>query len=233
MLSVLVSVHKTGQWLSEALDSIAASGLEIEILVAANGSGDRKAVQAVQDTGDYHPLAQFFYRRKTLSLSDSLNDLLARATGNMVCRLDPDDRFKPLGLVMMVFSAESTTPSVAYGHYQDFGDPRTEGSDGLILCKEATPHALARHSVGPYCFVTQMETMRAAGGWREVGYEDWDLLVRLVALGAEPIPLDVTVLEHRVRRDGRLAVFKREHAGRVAEIYRANRTFFQQHGVKP
>ena len=95
----------------------------------------------------------------------------------------------------------------------------------------ATAEALAQYSVGPYCYLARPELFKQAGGWREVGYEDWELLVRLMAAGGEYCMVPEVVLYHRVRSDGRLAEFSKTNAERIEAIRQANADWFRSQGV--
>ena len=225
-VTVLTSVCGTAAWLAESVLSVMCSGVDVELLVRANGGAEHRDVMRImcQVPADR---CRVFYTDQTISLSDSLNGMLAAATGEYVIRVDPDDALAPDGLQHLLEAARSGGPdAVVNGSYLDFGERA-----GVIQAKMATPQALARHSVGSYCYLARAELFKRAGGWREIGYEDWELLVRLMAAGGEYRIVPEVVLYHRVRSDGRLAAFSVTNAERIEAIRQANAEWFRSQGV--
>jgi len=239
-VTVLTSVCGTAPWLAESVLSVlraAAGGVDIELLVRANGEAEHRDVRRIMchastqcDPGRGAALgvnACVFFTDPTISLSDSLNGMLAVASGEYVIRVDPDDALAPGGLRLLLEAARSGGPNaVANGSYRDFGE-----RVGVIPVKMATAEALAQHSVGSYCYLARAELFRQAGGWREIGYEDWELLVRLMAAGGEYCMVPEVVLYHRVRSDGRLAEFSKTNDDRLEAIRQANAGWFRSQGV--
>ena len=226
-VTVLTSVCGTAPWLAESVLSVlraAAGGVDIELLVRANGEAEHCDVERIMCLVN----ARVFYTDPTISLSDSLNGMLAVASGEYVIRVDPDDALAPGGLRWLLEAARSGGPNaVANGSYRDFGE-----RVGVIPVKMATPQALARHSVGAYHYLARAELFKRVGGWREIGYEDWELLVRLMAAGGEYCMVPEVVLYHRVRNDGRGAAFSKTNAERIEAIRQANAEWFRSQGVE-
>ena len=228
-VTVLTSVCGTASWLAEAVLSVlraAAGGVDVELLVRANGEAEYCDVERIM-CQVHADKCRVFYTDPTTSLSDSLNGMLAVASGEYVIRVDPDDALAPGGLRLLLEAARSGGPNaVANGSYRDFGE-----RGGVYPVKPATPQALAQYSVGAYCYLARPELFRQAGGWREVGYEDWELLVRLMAAGGEYRMVPEVVLYHRVRSDGRMAEFSKTNAERIEAIRQANADWFRSQGV--
>jgi hypothetical protein len=209
-VSLLMSCHRTGQWLPEALASI-PWGDDVEVLVTSNGFENEDAVRAALT--DY-PTAKRIYRDATATLSDSLNYMLVCATAPYVMRFDPDDKLPPGILLEMLAAAEAAEqPVLVYGGFVDFG-----GAARVCRAQPATLDRLRRGNPGGYNVLTNTDLARRVGGWQEIGYEDWHLFARLLLQGAHPIQMDRPTLLHRVRPDGRYAEYVQTHAARVAAI---------------
>lgn len=220
-LSILISVHNTAQWLPECLASLEIQKfLSYEVLICANGQADADALDEIG-------IVPMIANVEPLALSDALNDLLGKARGDCVMRLDPDDALPEDYNRLLCDQVDLARQGyVVYGNYIDFGEHMSR-----IHATEATALKLFNGSVGPYNFVAKADFFRAVGGWRENGYEDWDLLVRLLAAGAKPRVLGRVSLMHRVRSDGRLARMKKNHQHHLDAIRRGNAEWFRRNGV--
>ncbi len=96
-VTVLTSVCGTSSWLAESVLSVlraAAGGVDVELLVRANGEAEHRDVRRIMCQVN----ACVFYTDPIISLSDSLNGMLAVATCEYVIRGDPDDGLAPGGL---------------------------------------------------------------------------------------------------------------------------------------
>jgi len=225
-ITIIMSVSQTAQWMGDALQSILDSKVSIEVLVRACGRHE------INEIGRHAGLlnkvrAILCDNHDHMFLSQSLNYMVGLAEGKYIMRLDPDDILEVDALEKMVFQLDDMPSEVfAYGDYQDFTD---SGRGAIIRCKDATAQALWKHSVGPYNFLARTDFVREVG-WREVGYEDWNMYIRLLAAGGQPLPLDMISLLHRVRGDGRGAVLGLRHEQMLDEMREENEKFFKENG---
>lgn len=224
-LSILMSVHGTAQWLREALSSLESQlFVGFEVLVCANGQAN--ILPTLEACRHFKSVQFLLINAKTVPLSDALNDLLGQARGRCIMRLDPDDKLPDDSRVLCDMVEHADCGYVIYGDYINFDD-----SEQYIHAIIASAENLASRSVGPYNYVAKADFFRAVAGWREVGYEDWDLLIRLVAGGARPCLLGRPALLHRVRSDGRLAEMKKNHQAHLEAMRQGNVEFFRRSGV--
>ena len=208
-VTIIMSVHGTGQWLPDALASIPWE-LEPEVIVTANGFEEFDAV--LEAAGGYQITTPL--RPTTIPLSDSLNAMLSAASGDYVMRLDPDDKLPPGVLTEMLDVADATPkPALVYGGFVDFG-----ARARVVRPLDATIETLRNANPGGYNVLVDADLARSIGGYQEVGYEDWHYLARLVLAGAHWVRMERPTLLHRVRNDGRFADFSRTHADRLRAI---------------
>lgn len=223
-VTIIMSVSKTAEWMGDALQSILDSRLSIEVLVRACGFHE------INEIGRHAGLlnkvgAILCDNHDPMFLSQSLNYMVGQATGKYVMRLDPDDILEVGALKEMVHLLEGGAyETFTYGDYQDFTD---SGRRVIVHCKDATAQALWKHSVGPYNFLARTDFVREVR-WREIGYEDWNMYIRMLAAGGIPLPLNMISLLHRVREDGRGAILSRRHEQMIAEMREANGKFFKE-----
>lgn len=216
MISFLVSVRGTAKYLPDLLQSISVCGAKNQVLVRANGKDQWDEV-GKQLVG--FPKVQFVKNWEVLTLSESLNDLAEIADGPWVMRIDPDDLIPAAAIPIMLRKAKDER-DVVYGHYQDFGR-----ENRVIHCKQADPNVLWLNSIGPYNFLTSRKFMLHVR-WKEIGYEDWNMYMRMWAAGGIFKPQDYITMLHRVREGGRSEQFARDHMARVDEMHEANEEFF-------
>lgn len=222
-VTIIMSVSGTTEWMGDALQSIIDSNVSTELLIRTNGVHELQKVRrhaSLLNRAGAHLCAS----RHAMLLSTSLNYMLGIASGKYVMRLDPDDVLPPLALEEMVFQLDEGGgyETFVYGDYQDFSD---SGWAVRHRCKEATADNLWKHSIGPYNFLARTEFIKQVG-WREVGYEDWNMYIRLLSAGGIPLPLDMITLFHRERSDGRGAQFAKAHEARIAAMRCDNMKWF-------
>jgi len=223
-ITVLMSVCGTSQWLAEAVLSIRVNSPKVQILISANGPAEWEPCMRV---AQLLPTYNVVYRAETLPLSDSLNSLLADVRTRYVIRVDPDDLLPPGTLAVMRMAAQGVKAPIVLGHYRDFGLV----SDRVIKCKQPTAQALYSYSVGPYNYLAETDILHAVGGWRDTAYDDWDLLISLIAAGCTPVCLDRVILNHRVRVGSRLERLLPHHEENLAELREYHHDWFHAQGV--
>lgn len=226
-VTVITSVHETGQWLAEAGLSLVCQLCDWEWLIAANGREEwDRCTYVASLIGER---ARVYTREPVWDLHRSLNGLIQQARGQYLVRLDPDDAFAGDALGAMVDAAAGLENPLVYGHYADFTEyePRAH----IWQARAATLRNLWQANITSYCVLARTEFVKALGGYRGLGYEDWDLTIRLLAHGCQPVNLKRVVLRHRVRSDGRLAALTKQHERHLAELRAANREIFAGVGL--
>ena len=227
-VSVLMSVCGTGDWLGEALLSLMQSDANYQLVIRANGSAE---VDTVERLTLYVPQERrvVLAGEETATVSDSLNETINCIRARWAMRLDQDDALPPGALESMIEAADKHPGQpVVYGDYLDHAmNPR------LHEARPATAEVLYVNNAAPYNYLMPTALLREVGGWRENGYEDWDLLIRLMAAGGEWVILEEVTLFHRVRADGLLAEYMQTHEDRVQAIRESNAEFFENENRRP
>jgi len=223
-VSILMPVCGTSQYMAEAVLSVVESGIPYKLLISANGPDEWEECDRIAALLPPYRV-EVVHWPEVRTLAETLKDLAERATTWWVMRLDPDDSLPRVALAAMVTAARSVPDPVVYGHYRDFGEVNR-----IIPCKDITPRALYYYSVGPYNHLVRTDLMQRAG-WRETAYEDWDILIRYMELGATPVPLDRVVLNHRVRGDGRLAAGSANNEACIKELRKHHWGYFAESGL--
>jgi len=230
-VAVIVPCYDDGALVEQAIASVREQE-PVEIVVVDDGStdpGTRAVLDAVAERGIK------VVRRENGGLAAARATGLAATSAPLVYPLDADDLLEPGALAAMADALEgSPEAAFAWGDYDLFGD-----SGGHYRSPERwLPWTLTYVNPYPVCSLFRRSALERAGDWRGAyggklvgahGYEDWDLWLRLVALGVEGVRVDRTVYRRRLHGSGRLLARARErHQELYAELQERNATVFAQ-----
>lgn len=181
-ITVVMPCRDAAPWIEEALDSLAAQSLRpTQVVVVDDGSTDGSA-DVVEQWKDRHPDLQVgLLRRPPSGVHGALAAAVAAAHGELLCRLDADDRLAPDYLERLAGALE-INPDLAYAYpvMRMFGDV-----EGLYYTRDFSAPSLVYEGN----FVCAGALVRRAA-YDEVGgvadlpaWEDWDLWLRLLGHG--------------------------------------------------
>jgi glycosyltransferase involved in cell wall biosynthesis/SAM-dependent methyltransferase len=182
LVSVVVPCFNYGMFVAEAVDSVLAQTCQdLEVIVVDGGSTDPATKDVLAAFA--RPKTRVLRRDEPRRVGDNRNFGIAQARGKYVCCLDADDRLRPTYLEKAVFLLEN------YGYDLVSTSVRRFGLENDTYGVEPYPD-LADMLWGNHvatCAVFRRALWEAAGGYRDCDpylYEDWQLWVRLAALGA-------------------------------------------------
>jgi glycosyltransferase involved in cell wall biosynthesis len=219
-ITVITPCFNDGSTLGAAVRSALDSDVA-DVVVVDDGS---------TDPGTREELQELARRGVTVVRIDNSGPAAARTralehvTTPYVFNLDADDELLPGGL-RRLYDAIEQAPAldVVWGDYSMFGDRSythrtSEEIDGwlLTLVNDLPVSALFR-----------TEALRAVGGWRADGYEDWDLWMTFAERGAKGKRVSGPVFRYRtqpasamrsrardeLRHDSLFAALRERHAG--------------------
>lgn len=190
LVSVVIPCFNYGAYVDEAIDSVLRQTLgdRVELIVVDGGSTDPATQRRLQELADSPPpRTRVLLRQDGRHLvGDNRNFGLSRARGKYVCCLDADDVLDPVYLDLAVFLAERygyglvSTATRCFGTVTDtFGLLPEPDLQDMLLANNVTTVA-----------VFERRLWERSGGYRDTGlgaehvHEDWQLWVRLAALGA-------------------------------------------------
>jgi glycosyltransferase involved in cell wall biosynthesis len=191
-VTVVIPCFNDGSTVDASIQSALDSGPS-EVIVVDDGSTD----VATRDRLEEH-------RRRgvTVVRIDNSGPAAARTSAlehvstPFLFNLDADDELLP-GALSRLYEVMSHHPSldVVWGDYRMFGEraytlQTSDYIDGWLLTfvNDLPVSALFR-----------TETLRAVGGWRTGGYEDWDLWMSLAERGASGWRVPIPVFRYRTR----------------------------------
>lgn len=190
LVSVVIPCFNYGAYIDEAIDSVLRQTIRdrVELIVVDGGSTDLATQQRLQELADAPPpRTRVLLRQDGRHLvGDNRNFGISHARGKYVCCLDADDVLEPIYLELSVFLAERygyglvSTATRCFGTVSDtFGLLPEPDLQDMLLANNVTTVALFDRSLW-----TRSGGYRDAGLGAEHVHEDWQLWVRLAALGA-------------------------------------------------
>jgi glycosyltransferase involved in cell wall biosynthesis len=216
LVSVMVACFNHERYVTKCLDSIVATGypnLELVIVDDASVDGSDKVIKSWLE--DHSALnARYLPHTINMGLIRSLNQVLTLVTGEYFSPIAADDAMLPNGIIDRVRYLQAKPGKLAV-----FGDSRvidasgqplfTSGIEGLLGPVGMRRRHLAIDRLIPYCvvftwavpgpvFLCRRSAFDVVGLYdEELVVEDWDMYLRLSAIGALGF-VDSVVSEYRV-----------------------------------
>jgi glycosyltransferase involved in cell wall biosynthesis len=202
-VSVVIPAYNAGRYIGEAIDSVLAQSMPVELIVVDDGSTDATAAIAFGYGNRVRCI-----RLERGGVSRARNRGLVIARHDLIAFLDADDRWTPSKLERQC-AVLATRPDIdmVFGHSVEFVSDEPECTD-----------LVARGESAPSCFVGTMLARRtlfeSVGVFSEklqIGeFMDW--YGRAMVAGARALILDDVVYHRRIHRTNmtRLADDKRE-----------------------
>lgn len=191
LVSVVLPVHNGARYLDEAIRSVLAQTYaDMELIVVDDGSTDETPHIVAR-----HESAVRYVRQEHSGVSAARNKGIALSRGSYIGFIDSDDEWEPEKIATQVGRLESKADAVA----SFTGVLRVDERIGSAVAVTPPPAmdmvaALVLHSNllsgGGSAALIRRSALAQAGGFdTELAQgEDWDLWIRLAALG----PLDIT-----------------------------------------
>jgi len=220
-VSVLIPVYNAAATLGEALDSIAAQTFgEYEVVAVDDGSGDESA-EILRDRALKDSRIRAFTREHR-GLISTLNEGLGRCRGELIARMDADDRMRPRRLELQAARMmERPDVSVLGSRVRIFADGAVpEGMrqyeawlNGLLTHEQIARDIFVESPVAHPSAMMRREELLVVGGYRNPGWvEDYDLWLRYHLEGRHFGKVPEVLLDWRespariTRRDPRCSV---------------------------
>ncbi len=199
LISVVIPCFNYGRFVEEAVDSVLAQTFsDFEIIVVDGGSTDGDTTRLLQDL--HKPKTQVYFRHSRHLVGDNRNFGIEHAKGKYICCLDADDKLKPTYLEKALFLLETYKYDLVSTAVQCFGE-----SDAVwqITSKPTLEQILSGNQFSTAAVFTKQFWTKAQGyhDWglgKDHVAEDWDLWLRMVALGARAINMPEPLMLYRV-----------------------------------
>jgi glycosyltransferase involved in cell wall biosynthesis len=190
-IAVLIPCFNDGATLGETVRS-AREQEPCEIAVADDGSTDPATLEVLEGLASDGILV---LRQANAGSSAARNAAAEATTAPYVFPIDADDRLLPHRLSALADQLDASPQlTLVWGRYRTFGERERERS----VAETLDPWSITYYQDIPASFMVRREALRAAGGWKLRGFESWELLCALAALGCEGRGFDTLIYEYRL-----------------------------------
>jgi GT2 family glycosyltransferase len=217
-VTVAVPSFNQGRYLEQALASIYAQELPVEVYVCDAGSTDG----TLEVIRKWEPRLAGWRSNADSGQSAAVNEGIARGTAPFVCWLNSDDWLLPGGLARLAaaLEAEPSAP-MAYGRTWNFDD-ETQRMDPVFV-RRFDERLMAQLNL-----VSQPGTLIRRSAWEAVGgvdetlhmAMDYDLWWRLYRQLAAPVFVDAFVAVNREHRSTKTSSKRRLHYREAMAVVR-------------
>lgn len=195
ILSVVIPCYNQGHFIKDALDSLARCDQSLfEVIIVNDGSTDAFTNTYLQELAaqGYHVIVQ-----QNQGLGAARNTGVKAATGKYLLPLDADNSIYPAYMTTAIALLDANPDAaVVYGNANYTGD-----KSGTLV---PGPFNLQRLMLGNYidaCAVVRKSVVEELGYYdnmKIMGYEDWDLWLRIAFKGYRFIWVNQVLFNYRV-----------------------------------
>ncbi|WP_165932635.1 glycosyltransferase family 2 protein [Flavobacterium cellulosilyticum] len=205
-LSIIITCYNLGNYLEEAIASIEeySPSSDYEIILVNDGSTDESTLQILKKI-EKQEKSIIVLHQPNIGLAKARNNGVKLAKGKYIIPLDADNKLRPEFIRQTIAILDSNDSiDVVYGNAQIFGN-----EDSLWKGK---PFDIAEMVLNNYidaCAGFRKSVWSALGGYDEnmpvMGFEDWDLWLRMGVIGCQFQYVDAIFFDYRVRDNSMLS----------------------------
>lgn len=205
-LSIIITCYNLGHYLEEAIASIKDCFLfdDYEIILVNDGSTDKSTIQVLEKIMQQDHTV-FVVNQSNMGLAKARNNGIKQAKGKYIIPLDADNKLRPDFIKETIAALDLNDEiTVIYGDVQLFGN-----KDSVWKAK---PFDIAEMVLNNYidaCAGFRKSVWKELGGYDEnmpvMGFEDWDLWLRMAVRGYQFHYVEAVFFEYRVRDNSMLA----------------------------
>jgi glycosyltransferase involved in cell wall biosynthesis len=199
-LSIIITCYNLGEFLQEAIDSVQeyCNIQEYEIILVNDGSTDALTNQIIELISK-NDLSITLINQPNLGLAKARNSGIKESKGEFIIILDADNKLRPIFLEKTIEILKNNQAiDVVHGNAQNFGNKNTVWQSKPFDFKE-----MLLNNYIDACAGFRKSTWEKLGGYDEnmplMGFEDWDLWLRMGNSGCQFKYADEIFFDYRVR----------------------------------
>lgn len=205
-ISIVITCYNLGDYLQEAIDSIKSYQpiSDIEIILVNDGSTDVSTISTIQDIVENNKNIQYL-NQPNLGLGTARNNGIKMAKGKYIIPLDADNKLRS-EFINQTITILNNNPDVdvVHGNAQMFGNKNTVWKGKPFYF----PEMLINNYIDA-CAGFRKSTWEKVGGYDEnmpvMGFEDWDLWIRMAIDDCKFQYVDNVFFDYRVRDNSMLS----------------------------
>lgn len=218
LITIVVPSFNQGEFIGEALRSIFAQAIPVEVFVMDGGSTDR----SVEIIREWEPRLAFWRSHADQGQAAAINEGIARGTAPYVTWLNSDDWLLPGGLAHLVDALEEVPGSpMSYGRAWNYVE-RTKTRRPIWV------QPFSERQLALRCIICQPATLIRRSAWEQVkGVDpslhmamDYDLWWRLYRRFEAPVFIDEFVAVNREHDLTKTRNFRRAHYREAMNVVR-------------
>lgn len=199
LISVVIPCYNYGQYVEDAINSVLNQTFQdFEIIVVDGGSTDHLTITILNSL--QKPKTKIYYREGRHLVGDNRNFGIEKSKGKYICCLDADDKIRPTYLEKALFLLETAAYDIVSTSVQCFG--KSTETWGIAL-KPKLEEIVQNNQISTVA-VFSKQLWKDANGYHDYGVgkdyiaEDWDLWVRMIAMGARAINILEPLMLYRI-----------------------------------
>ena len=201
LVSVVIPCFNYGLYVEQAVDSVLSQTFQdFEIIVVDGGSTDEDTLSIIKSFQKSKAKTKVHLRTGRHLVGDNRNFGISQSRGKYICCLDADDQLKSTYLEKALFLLETYHYELVSSSVEWFG------ARHAIFEVAAKPRLKQMEVSNQFATVAvfSKELWEKAQGYHDWGLgkdhvaEDWDLWVRMMALGARAINIPEALMLYRV-----------------------------------
>lgn len=201
-VSIVITCFNLGKYLYEAIEGLIL--LEnCEIILVNDGSTDAATNQIIKEITDNNKTI-LFLDQPNLGLAKARNNGIKLASGKYIIPLDADNKIRPIFITKTIELLQQESIAIVHGDAQFF-DNKNEVWKGK-------PFQISEMVLNNYidaCAAYRKSDWETIGGYDEnmpvMGFEDWDLWLRMAVKGYRFQYVNEILFDYRVRNNSMLS----------------------------
>tara|TARA_R110002124_G_scaffold267533_5_gene434803 strand:- start:790 stop:1596 length:807 start_codon:yes stop_codon:yes gene_type:complete len=205
-ISIIITCYNLGYYLEDAIASIKKHSPSegYEIILVNDGSTDKVTIQFVEKIEQQDKFI-FVLNQPNMGLAKARNNGIKLAKGKYIIPLDADNKLRPEFIKQTIAILDSNHDiDVVHGDAQLFGNKNSVW--------KGKPFEIAEMVLNNYidaCAGFRKSVWEESGGYDEnmpvMGFEDWDLWLRMAVRGCRFQYVEEVFFDYRVRDNSMLA----------------------------
>lgn len=205
-LSIIISCYNLGEFLQEAIDSIKSfqPSSDLEIILVNDGSTDVLTNSSIKNILEKESNI-IYLNQPNLGLAKARNNGIKMAKGDYIIPLDADNKLRPEFIKQTITILDNNPDiDVVHGNAQNFGNKNNVW--------KSKPFEFTEMLLNNYidaCAGFRKSTWEKVGGYDEnmpvMGFEDWDLWLRMGIADCKFQYVDELFFDYRVRDNSMLS----------------------------